>query len=1082
MGRIVVYLVATLGFIFFAYFLLDANRTLAPMAVTPESRLAPKTPPTVPVVDDGRTGMDRRPVEPPRIVVALEFNPAFGPEPLAGEIPFPFRLFGAERDTIHVEAQFRAIGENGRTDRAGSWQALLLADESPSLKNLRAHPNGADHVVIWDSAEQAGRVDPVTVVVRLRARGIGTGQQTEWVSCPAFTVNNVPGHDVVPPSLDLVRAPDSPARGAISFAYRLVGDPRDRFALDVEFSTNATPDDDDADAGAETTWTTAMPDPTAPTQINLPANPIGEIHAFVWDSELQAGMHAEQSVTLRLRARGGFTGETTWFYLPAIVVDNRPEVPDQPTPPTPTPIEPRVTVSLQSGSADPTAPMRGDVFLHVELVGEADSQWRLAVEFSIDGENWAPATGAGASALAMDSALASPNGTTHEFVWHSAADDVATAMPTTVWLRAQAFDRDTGALIAEGMSPAFWLDNSTPDSTPPTPILPIAPRITAVTVPSAPASAAVQIGFTLFGPPTERFTGTFEFSTSRADATDTEWHPATSAAPFDEWAADETGIAHTFSWDTEADNIGRDGEQTVRIRVRMTGTTSDSGDVAVSDEFRVVNGAILQPPPPLEIRFEMREFPDAFAGAVRGDVTLRVALIGPAGDSFDIEFDFSTDGGETWRQATRAADSPAIRDWSASATGIDYTIIWDTLADEIGLTSEQMVSVRLKARSLFAGESTWTYVPEFPVTNAPAEPTSASVEFVEIVGTADGAVSGTVTVRVRLIGPSNDRFTLHAEVSADDGWTWAAVAPVDPAAIDDLSTSATGAVVDFTWDSREQIVGERTVQMRIVAIGLFTGQSEPATSPAFVVNNPVARPAVALHINSVPSETGPVRGDVEVRYTLTGPEDETFSVQVEFRGELDTTGNWTPATTAADSPALTDLRATPDGQPHTFRWAAGTQAGLDGVSAMQIRMRVIRETGEATEWELSPGFAVDNSPQEELPSFRVQFDRVPGPNETASGDIEIHFTLIAPPGDSYDMQMEFTADDGENWFAMRAAPGSSTTTLDGSVEGLPYRLVWASAEQVGTAGPQTVRIRLRASGIFASSTEWEYATFIVDND
>lgn len=227
----------------------------------------------------------------------------------------------------------------------------------------------------------------------------------------------------------------------------------------------------------------------------------------------------------------------------------------------------------------------------------------------------------------------------------------------------------------------------------------------------------------------------------------------------------------------------------------------------------------------------------------------------------------------------------------------------------------------------------------------------------------------------------------------------------------------------------------------------------------------------------VVTPASPASGDVALAFQLIDRELETADVTVEY--SLDGGTIYASAILTNPVDALGLESAWHPGYPHAVYWDSVAE-GL-AISGQEIVCMRITPS-DASNPNGTPGvtatFLLDNTAFNQIPVAAVTT-----PVGVQFGNIPIDYTLTDVESDICSITMEYTPNDGTNWYAAtRKDIGEGITGLTSSAAGESHMFLWDSlADNVALAGQiDTVKVRVTPTD-FHTGTPAETNLFSVDN-
>lgn len=199
-----------------------------------------------------------------------------------------------------------------------------------------------------------------------------------------------------------------------------------------------------------------------------------------------------------------------------------------------------------------------------------------------------------------------------------------------------------------------------------------------------------------------------------------------------------------------------------------------------------------------------------FNGVQRGDITVSFTISDAEEDPCAVTFGYSSDGGLSWNEATLSGEKEL---YQAAADGTEYSFIWDSLTDGVGVTKIEEAIVRLRVGD-GTTSSEYSKSEPFTVNNYTNDAPVCTLT------SPTGTQSGLVTISYNLVDGDSDNCSVKVEYSVDGGTTY--YTATKGTGGDELTTlSATPEGIDhtFVWDTLTDNLGtsypKPTAQVRI---------------------------------------------------------------------------------------------------------------------------------------------------------------------------------------------------------------------------------------------------------------------------
>ncbi|MHC4664085.1 MAG: FG-GAP repeat domain-containing protein [Planctomycetota bacterium] len=298
-----------------------------------------------------------------------------------------------------------------------------------------------------------------------------------------------------------------------------------------------------------------------------------------------------------------------------------------------------------------------------------------------------------------------------------------------------------------------------------------------------------------------------------------------------------------------------------------------------------------------------------------GDVSILYRITDLESDNCSITAAYGAYGADPVNPLTLSAASPLLDNVTSSMTGIDHTLIWNSIAD-LGNGYKTDVVIAVTA-SDGKGNSATQVTATFAVgNNAPG------IELLPISGTQSGAVG----ILYIASDNSSDLINLEAEFSLDNSSPWISAVPVAGIAMTNILTSPVGLQHVFLWDSLDNVggVGSAISDQCRIRLRAFDGFDNGiwTESDFFTIHNNFPPSASITEIGT--PGAGEYRGVIPIRYTLYDTESDSIDAVFEW---ADGSGVWKrmsefPAGSGGMelSDGAYNLSASPEGVSHTFLW------------------------------------------------------------------------------------------------------------------------------------------------------------------
>ena len=579
------------------------------------------------------------------------------------------------------------------------------------------------------------------------------------------------------------------------------------------------------------------------------------------------------------------------------------------------------TISVET----PAGEQSGDVEISYQLDDPESDASLIVTEYSTDdGFTWHEATVA--TTTRMD-----PTRYSGVIIWDSKAD-LFDIDREDVRFRVTPFDNDEGISDVTG---SFHLDNNT------APAVSVPP----ITVESG---GDVEVSFGIADVDASDVSLKVEYSTDGGAS----WSDATVAGGIDSLTAGE--YDGEVLWNSFADLPGVDNSN---VLLRVTPLDNDAGEAVVVRDIHVDNND-----PPRVVLTDIYE-------ERQGDVTLEYNITDAENDAVNLDFEYSTDGGATWRKPTLDTAVAGV-----SPSGYAGTVVWRSAQDIQGLDSDDIL-IRAKPSDNDVGA--WFETTAFQVDNN--EPPA-----VEVIPPGDVG-RDQVTVSYRVADAEGDAVDLYCEYSIDEGVTW------DEATVSGALEGVTqaGYAGSFTWDAREDIGGVDSdrVLFRVTPLDRDEGAAVVSRPFRVDVNEPPR-----LEIRGLEGEQG---DEIAIDYELFDEEGDQLDVKVEF--STDNGATWRPATVSGDTSDISPIT-----YANTVVWQARQDLGAADSSSVAFR--------------ITPS-DVDVGTPAQITNVNVDTNRPPSAEVTvaatdATCDVTVSYVIADEENDAVDLVVEYSDDGG----------------------------------------------------------------------
>ena len=415
------------------------------------------------------------------------------------------------------------------------------------------------------------------------------------------------------------------------------------------------------------------------------------------------------------------------------------------------------------------------------------------------------------------------------------------------------------------------------------------------------------------------------------------------------------------------------------------------------------------------------------------DVVFNYTISDEELDLVNLKYEYSLDGGNTFKPANTSGASASIRParYSGQCT-------WDSMADCPGVDSEDVI-FRITPSDLDPGPPGLSN--KFHLDNN--SPPKVLVE--DILE----EVSGDIPLSYRLTDKEGDKLSIDCFYSLDSGENWNK-ATTEGKVIDISQTEYDGKIV---WKSLTDTRGVdlRTVQFKIIPKDNDEGTMDTTSNFHLDNNNP---PKV-----EVAQVSGEQTGEFPVSYKVSDDEGDEVSLLCEY--SKDDGATWINATVSG---RISGVK--PENYSGEVMW--DSTIDLLGIDSTEVLFRITPSDADLGQPTVSGKIYVDNNkpPSVLLSDF----------TDEQTGDIEVNYTISDLERDVVNIFCEYSPDGGTTW---NKATVSGTTKF--GEEGYIGHITWNSVMNVPAQYLDKVRFRITPS----DNDVGEAGTtnnFIVDND
>lgn len=377
---------------------------------------------------------------------------------------------------------------------------------------------------------------------------------------------------------------------------------------------------------------------------------------------------------------------------------------------------------------------------------------------------------------------------------------------------------------------------------------------------------------------------------------------------------------------------------------------------------------------------------------------LQYAVEDPESDIIQLQAQYSINDQTTWNNAHLTGSTFEIPSWFY---GEPFS--WNASSD-IGHLDIENVALRVRAADTDPGP--WSVLSNLHLD-------SDRLPSGQILA-PEQEVSGRITLGVRLSDPEGNPLDVQYEYSTDAGRNWRT------ATVLESSIPATGTYqYEIIWESETDIPGfdGNQVKFRAVPEDLDMGIAVPS-SPFHVDNN--RYPSITI---TSPGKWGHFDGSVPVSFTISDPEEDHISLELQYK--LEGTSTWISAV---------GLNANESYLPSSYTSTASWNSSEDlpGIEPVELSIRLGAIDGDTTFSEIIGPLSIDNS-------------RIPSVMQAAVSDVSLESSTITISYElsdirerSIDLQVAFSMDNGKTWHEATVA-GDLFGRYSGNYEG---RFTW----------------------------------------
>jgi hypothetical protein len=574
----------------------------------------------------------------------------------------------------------------------------------------------------------------------------------------------------------------------------------------------------------------------------------------------------------------------------------------------------------------PAGVQSGNVQITYKLEDPESDASAIKCEYSTDdGFTWNEATVATTTRI-------DPTKYSGTVIWDSKADLPALDRED-VRFRVTPYDNDEGI---SDVTDAFHLNNN------------IAPKISAPPI-TAKSSGDVEVPFEVSDVEGDDVNLKIEYSTDKGST----WSEGTVGGALEGIRPD--AYKSDVMWNSFADLPGVDNND---VWLRISPADNNPGEPTIIKGLHVDN----DDPPQVTVTDIYEE--------QKGDVTIEYSITDAEGDAASLAFEYSVDGGATWKKPTLGTTVANV-----SPSGYSGTVVWHSAQDIKGLDSDQ-VMLRATPSDNDVGPAYTTTAFQVDDNEPPA-----------VAVTPPGDVGrDQVPVSYRVTDAENDAVNLVCEYSLDGGVTW------DPATVAGATENVgpAGYSGTLTWNAREDVGGTDSSQLlfRVTPVDRDEGTAV-ATRPFRVdVNNP---PTVAIR------ELTDKQGDeVPIDYELSDEEGDILAVKAEYSS--DNGASWRPATVDGPTSDISSIT-----YANSLTWNA--RKDLGALDSDKVAFRITPSDADAGTLAQLQNIHVDtNRP----PAVEV----TAAPSADGTGDVKVTYAVRDEESDTVEVMVEYSADGG----------------------------------------------------------------------
>ncbi|MCK5131235.1 MAG: WD40 repeat domain-containing protein [Candidatus Sabulitectum sp.] len=346
------------------------------------------------------------------------------------------------------------------------------------------------------------------------------------------------------------------------------------------------------------------------------------------------------------------------------------------------------------------------------------------------------------------------------------------------------------------------------------------------------------------------------------------------------------------------------------------------------------------------------------------------------GDIIQLQAQYSTDHGSTWKTMHLSGNSIEIEPWFYGEP-----VVWNAVRD-IGHVDTDSIKVRIRAADSDPGP--WYFIDGLHIDTDRLP--SAQI----IAPTTE--VQGRVILGVRLSDPERDMLDVAYQFSTDGGYNWR------PATVIEAEQAGIGRYdFEITWESSKDLPGFDGYQVRFQALpsDLNTGIAVPST-PFHLDNN--SQPVVTI---TSPSVYDVFRGTVPVNFSLTDIESDDITLNLEYRLHgVEETWHIADGLVSRGPFGLSRYNT-------MLNW--NSSVDLPEVSRLDVDIRLVATDGDSVRSEKIGPITLDNTNIPEV--VRATIANM----DMQRGQADIAFELGDRDSRTLDLAIDYSSNHGESW-------------------------------------------------------------------